>query len=74
MTLKDFIPAKARRKVYGVFALVGLILSSFQVGFSSAEAGQPVWLNVSFAVFGLWSVAVGFTALGNTPTAPETFD
>lgn len=70
MTLKDLIPTGARRKVYAIFALVGLTLSSFQVGFSAADAGQPVWLNVAFAVFGLWATAVGFTARSNALTEP----
>lgn len=74
MTLKDLIPTGARRKVYAIFALVGLTLSSFQVGFSAADAGQPVWLNVAFAVFGLWATAVGFTARSNAFETPETFD
>lgn len=74
MTLKDLIPAAARRKVYAVFALVGLTLSSFQVGFAAAKADQPVWLTVAFAVFGLWATAVGFTARSNAPAEPTTFD
>lgn len=74
MTLKDLIPVGARRKVYAVFALVGLTLTSIQISFSAADAGQPVWLNVAFAVFGLWSTAVGFTARSNAPTEPATFD
>lgn len=74
MTLKDLIPVGSRRKVYAVFALVGLALTSIQISFAAAEAGQPVWLNVAFAVFGLWSTAVGFTARSNAFETPETFD
>lgn len=71
MTLRDFIPAAWRRKVYAAFALIGLALTSVQVAFSAADTGQPVWLTVAFAVYGLWAGAVGFTALSN---APDTLD
>lgn len=66
MSLKDFIPASWRRKIYFVFALVGLILTSVQVGVATAEIAQPIWLTVSFPVYALWATAVGFTAQGNT--------
>jgi len=67
--LKEFIPEHWRKRVYLVFALVGLTLTSFQVGFAAADVGQPLWLTVAFAVFGLWASAVGFTALANTGPA-----
>lgn len=71
MSLKDFIPASWRRKVYFVFALVGLILTSVQVGVATAEIAQPLWLTVSFPVYALWATAVGFTAQGNTSDEHE---
>ena len=69
MTLKDFISGAARRRVYFVFALVGVVLGAVQVGFGAADAGQPVWLTVALAVFAFLSGAVGFTARANTDKA-----
>lgn len=65
--LKDIITPKVRKPVYAVYAIIGLILGATQVGFSAAEAGQPVWLTVALAVFAFVGTALGFTAASNTP-------
>ena len=44
--LTDIFPPEIRSKIYWVFALLGLILGATQVGFSSAELAQPIWLTV----------------------------
>lgn len=63
------IPAKARAAVYGVYGGIGLGLGATQVGFAAAEAGQPVWLTVSMAVFAFIGTGIGYTALTHTPTS-----
>lgn len=64
--LKDIITPKARKPIYAVYAIVGLVLGATQVGFSAAESGQPVWLTVALAVFAFVGTALGFTAASNT--------
>ena len=41
----------ARRVAYYVSFLAGLILGGIQVGYASADAGQPTWLTVALSVF-----------------------
>lgn len=64
--LKDIIPAQSRKKVYAVVALIGFALGAIQVGYAAAEIGQPVWLVVSFAVYGFVAAGTGAAAAGNT--------
>lgn len=59
-------PAKVRAKIYWVYALLGVALGATQVGFATANAGQPVWLTVSLAVFAFLGTALGLTAASNT--------
>ena len=66
--LTDILPAETRSKIYWVFALLGMLLGATQVGFSSAELGQPTWLTVLLAVYSFVGGAIGFTAEANTPT------
>jgi CHASE2 domain-containing sensor protein len=66
--LKDIIPAKWRSIAYVVYAVLGLILGAVQVGYASAQAGQPVWLTVAFPVFAFLGAGFGFTANANTDT------
>lgn len=70
--LDQIIPDPAKRKpVYRVFALIGLVLGAVQVGFASADAGQPIWLTVAFGVYGFLAAA-GFTvAQANTNVQQE---
>lgn len=64
--LVDIVPAAVRKIAYAVYATVGLILGCIQVGISAAGGGQPVWFNVSLAVFAFLGGALGFTAASNT--------
>ena len=64
--MKDYIPANARKPIYGVFAFIGLALGATQVGFASADAGQPVWLTVALGVYAFVGTGIGFTAQANT--------
>ena len=68
--LHETIPPNVRRIAYAAYALLGVALGATQVGFSAAEAGQPVWLIVAMAVYGFIGGAFGITAASNTP-APE---
>jgi hypothetical protein len=69
--VKDYIPAKFRRPIYGVFAFIGLGLGATQVGFAAAQIGQPQWMTIALAVYPFVAAGVGFTAQANTPTADE---
>lgn len=65
--LTDVIPAAARKYVYALFALIGLILGSVQVYIAAqADPTQPGWLNGALAVYAFVSVGIGFTAASNT--------
>ena len=63
--LREIVTGRTRKITYTAYALVGLVLGAVQVGFSAAEAGQPVWLTVALAVFAFIGTALGFTAAGN---------
>lgn len=63
--LKDILPSKVRTKLYLVYALLALALGATQVGFASANAGQPTWLTVAIAVFVFIGAGFGFTAASN---------
>ena len=63
----EIIPADWRKPLYRVYAALGLALGATQVGFSAAEAGQPVWLTVSLAIFAFVGTGLGFVAQRNTP-------
>lgn len=65
--LNDVIPAAWRKPIYAAYALAGAVIGAVQVGYLSAEAGQPVWLTVTLAVYGFIGTAIGFTASANTP-------
>jgi hypothetical protein len=64
-----YIPAKVRGPIYAAYAILGLVLGATQVGFASANAGQPVWLTVALAVFAFVGTGIGYTAASNTPTS-----
>ena len=59
-----------RRTLYTVYAVAGLILGATQVGFSAAEAGQPIALTVALAVYGFLGTAFGFAARSKTDATP----
>lgn len=63
--LKEFIPEKWRKPIYFIFAVIGLTLTSFQTGYSSADLGQPLWLVIAWPIYGLWATAVGALAGSN---------
>lgn len=67
--LDKVIPdANKRKPIYQVFASLGLVLGATQVGFASAEVGQPTWLTVSLAVYAFLGAAGFAVAQANTDT------
>ena len=64
--LREIVPANYRQVIYSIYAVVGVILGAVQVGFGAAEAGQPVALTVSLAVYAFVGGALGLTAAANT--------
>lgn len=76
MKLEDIIPSAAARKpIYQIFGLIGLILGAVQVAFTAIpDSSQPVWLGVALTVYAFLAAA-GFTvsqANTVTPTATIT--
>ena len=69
MNISTYIPASWRKPIYGAFAVAGVVIGAIQVGFSAAEIGNPLWLNITLAVFPFLAGAVGFTASANTDTS-----
>ena len=69
--MNDLIPPQWRSVAYRVFALVGIVLGAVQVGYGSANAGQPTWLTVALAVYAFVGGALGLTAGHYTPTDQE---
>ena len=74
MNISSYIPAAWRKPIYGAFAVAGVVIGAIQVGFAAAEAGNPLWLNITLAVFPFVAGAVGFTASANTNNEPGPAD
>ncbi len=69
ITIDQIIPeGPLRQGVYRLFAAAGFGLGAAQVGYAAANAGQPVWLTVSLAVFGFAAAAGFLKAQANVPT------
>lgn len=64
--LYQLLPAAWRKPLYAVFAFIGLVLGGTQVGYASADLGQPTWLTVTLAVYAFVGAGFGFTASANT--------
>jgi len=67
--LTDIIPAAWRKGIYAAYALVIVALGAVQVGFVTAQIGQPKWLTVALATAAYLGVAIGAMAASNTPAA-----
>ena len=68
--LYDLVPASQRRRVYAIFALVGLIATAVQLAFLAIDPNLPMWLNISIVVYNFLAVPFGALAASNTPS-PE---
>lgn len=66
--IQDYLPPKARKIIYLVYALAGLAIGATQVGMAAAGVPMPVWLTVTLAVYAFLGGAVGLTATKHTPT------
>lgn len=55
----------ARKAVYLVFWLVGLVLGALTAGYGAADAAAPEHLDVALAVYAFLGAAVGYTAQSN---------
>lgn len=72
MKLEQIIEDPAKRKpIYQIFGLIGIILSAVQAGVAVIPdiSGQPVWLTVAFAVYGVLAAA-GFTVSSKNTVLP----
>lgn len=75
--LTDVLSSKARRKLYKVYVITGVVIGSTQVGVSTAagfDAGidaTPKWLMVALAIYGYLSIPVGALAVSNTNASVE---
>lgn len=67
--LADILPPATRKKLYAVYALIGVVLGAIQVGYGAASAGQPTWLGVALAVYSFLGAPLGLTAYANVKTA-----
>ncbi len=65
--LADY-PAVRRIAYYATF-VIGLTLGGVQVGYASADAGQPTWLTVALSVFAFVASGLGLTAAQNVDDA-----
>lgn len=77
MNIVEYIPAGLRKPVYGVLAVVFLIIGAVQVAYAAIDAPNPQWLVIALAVVPFVASAVGFTAQGNTTVTkavPDTED
>jgi hypothetical protein len=69
--LKDIIPAAWRKKVYAVYALVGLTFGAITAGIAAVEGAQPEWLGIALAVYAFVGAPLGLTAGGNVNEDPD---
>jgi hypothetical protein len=64
--LQNILPSAVRQKLYGIYALLGLVLAAAQAGIGAAGLGQPTWMKVVLAVFAVLGTVFGVTAFSNT--------
>lgn len=69
--MRVYIPASVRGPVYMVFGFIGLGIGATQVGFASANMGQPTWLNVALSVYAFIGSGIGYTAATHTRANDE---
>jgi len=60
--LTDIIPAKARKYIYALFALAGVIIGALAI--AGVDVGKAP------DVLAYIGIALGFTAASNTPAPP----
>jgi len=65
------VPLRARRWVYGVFSIAGLVAALINVGYNSAGIADPIWLTIAGDILEYLIVPVGLLAASNTPASTE---
>ena len=66
---------RIRATLYMIWALGSLAFGAVQVGYSTADLGQPTWLAVCIAVWAFVGAGLGLTAASNVNVgAPEVRD
>lgn len=65
-----FFPARVRQIAYVTYAVIAVILGATQVGYASADAGTPVFVDVAFDVLGYLGLVLGLTAAANVSGTP----
>lgn len=63
--LTEVLPPAARKVLYAILALAGIILTAVQVGYVAADLDQPTWLLVALAVYPVLGAGLGATAYSN---------
>lgn len=70
--LEEIVGGEVRRRLYAVYAFLGLVLGATQVAFLTGGVEEPTWLRVTFAVFVFVGTQFGFTAAANVQRKPQT--
>lgn len=69
------LPPAVRAAMYMIWSLGSLAFGAVQVGYSTADLGQPVWLAVCIAVWAFVGAGLGLAAASNVNVgAPEVRD
>lgn len=62
---------KKRKLVYGIYAVLGIVIGSIQVGFDSSGVEAGTWLSVMTSIYIYLSVPFGVLAVVNSPKDSE---
>ena len=62
----------ARKLIYTIYVIAGVIIGATQVAFAATASGQPDWLTVALAVLAYLSIPIGGLALVNVNTTDTT--
>jgi hypothetical protein len=66
--LTDILAPSARRRVYAVYAVFGLLIGAVQVSFGAVNAVTPDWMKIALALYAFFGTAIGATAASNVST------
>ena len=61
---------RLRKILYTAYAIIGFVLGSVQIAYSTAEYATPLWLAVALAVFAYAGVQIGVTARSKVSALP----
>lgn len=63
--LSDLLPASARKKLYALFVLFGVLAGAGAIGFAAAGVDVPIWVLVVTAVYNFLNGFVSLVARSN---------